>query len=233
MSTPEPDLVLRSDDPCTRQLEAQGWHQVATSWGARLEFDAANAPRLRRLMTEVDAAGYTLRELVPGDVAQLLMLDRLTAPDYPGGVATRHEALDEPGARALLERGRAWGIWSGTELVALTTTTAVEDRVETEFTTVHPAHRRRGLATAVKAASVLAHAADGATRFGTGGADSNVASLAMNRAVGYRITETWHTYRRPSARPTHDGAARPAREEDRSRPGGMRHDDSDATRLQS
>ena len=44
---------------------------------------------------------------------------------------------------------------------------------------------------------MLAHAADGATLFGTGGASVNAASLAMNRAVGYEITETWHTYAEP------------------------------------
>ena len=45
--------------------------------------------------------------------------------------------------------------------------------------------------------NVLAHAADGATLFGTGGASVNAASLAMNRAVGYEIIETWHTYSEP------------------------------------
>ena len=107
--------MLRSDDPRIRQVEADGWECVATSWGARLELGPADD---------------------------------------------------------------------------------IDDLIETDFTAAHPGHRRRGLGTAVKAASVLARAHDGATRFGTGGADSNVASLAMNRAVGYQITETWHTYRR-------------------------------------
>jgi len=49
------------------------------------------------------------------------------------------------------------------------------------------------VATAVKAASVLALAADGVRVFGTGGAGSNAASLGMNQAVGYRVTERWLT----------------------------------------
>ena len=49
------------------------------------------------------------------------------------------------------------------------------------------------MATAVKAASVLALAADGVRVFGTGGAGSNAASLGMNLAVGYRVTERWLT----------------------------------------
>lgn len=199
----EPDLVLRSDDPRARQVEEDGWECIATSWGARLTIDPADTASLTRLRHLSDPArfpGHTLREAGPGDIPQVLTLDALTAGDYPGGVATHHEPLDTAAARALLEQGRLWGIWASDLLVALTVTRTLNDRVETEFTTVHPEHRRRGLATAVKAASVLGHVEDGATLFGTGGADSNAASLAMNEAVGYQITERWHTYRRRVAK---------------------------------
>lgn len=64
---------------------------------------------------------------------------------------------------------------------------------ETAFTSVRSTHRGAGVATAVKAASVLALAADGVRVFGTGGAGSNAASLGMNQAVGYRVTERWLT----------------------------------------
>lgn len=197
--TPEAELVLRAGDPRIREVEADGWERVASSWGARLEVGASDEPRLRDLVARVTCTPYALRELVLGDLAALLALDALTARDYPGGAATRHEPLDEAAARRVLQRGRAWGFWCGPDLVAVTVTTELEDRVETEFTAVHPEHRGRGLATAVKAASVLAHVRDGARRFGTGGADANQASLAMNRAVGYQLTETWHTYRRRPA----------------------------------
>lgn len=198
----ESELVLRADDPRCRQAEADGWEVVATSWGARLELDPGDEGLLARLRHRADPArapSYRVREVVAHDIPQLVELDARTATDYPGGAATHHEPLDEAAARALLDRGRAWGIWYGEALVALTVTFLVEGRVETDFTAVHPDHRGRGLATAVKATSVLAHAEQGRTLFGTGGADGNLASLAMNRAVGYRITETWHTYRRPAA----------------------------------
>ncbi len=215
---PQPALVLRSDDPRARQVEADGWECIATSWGARLTLgpaDAALLTHLRGLVDRVSGADFALRELGHEATPHVLALDALTAGDYPGGAATHHEPLSEQAARELLDQGRAWGIWSGEGLVALTVTRTIEDRVETQFTTVHPDHRRRGLATAVKAASVLAHVRAGQTVFGTGGAESNLASLAMNVAVGYRITETWHTYRRraragSSALPTSSVTAGPA-----------------------
>lgn len=203
MAEPETELVLRADDPRCPRVEADGWELVATSWGARLEVDSADhraIARLRRLADPTQDLGYVVREIAPHDIPQLLELDARTAADYPGGVATHHEPLDEAAARELLGRARAWGIWYAEALVALTVTVLAEDRVETDFTAVHPDHRGRGLATRVKATSVLAHAEHGRTLFGTGGADANLASLAMNRAVGYRITETWHTYRAPAAR---------------------------------
>ena len=62
---------------------------------------------------------------------------------------------------------------------------------------MHPQYRRRGLGSAVKAASVLALADAGVTVFGTGGADGNLGSLGANRRLGYLITERWRTYRPP------------------------------------
>jgi len=61
---------------------------------------------------------------------------------------------------------------------------------------VHPHLRRIGLAASLKAAPVLAHAHAGWRAFATGGADINKASAAMSTAVGYRVTEVWHTYAR-------------------------------------
>lgn len=205
------DRVLRSDDPRCAELESQGWALVATSWGARLR---VTPDLLRRLETVASAArgtGVEIRELTIEEAADVLRLDELTAADYPGGVATSHEPLDGAGARALFARGRVFGARYADTLLAVTVTEGGgpegdgregdgrRSRVETGFTAVHPDHRGRGLATAVKAASVLAHAAEGATLFGTGGSSANAASLAMNRSVGYEITETWHTYSPPGA----------------------------------
>ena len=53
-------------------------------------------------------------------------------------------------------------------------------------------HRRRGLATAVKAASILATRAAGARCWGTGGAGVNAGSPAVNRALGFELEPAWH-----------------------------------------
>lgn len=194
------DTVLRSDDPRCAELEASGWALVATSWGARLRVTPELFGRLRRLVSRVEGAGRVVRELGAEDAEAVRALDAGTAGDYPAGLAVFHEPLDRDAAEDLFTRGRVFGVEYAGTLVAVTVTEVVgRSRVETGFTAVHPDQRGTGLATAVKAASVLAHAVDGATLFGTGGAGVNEASLAMNRTVGYQITETWHTYRPPSA----------------------------------
>ncbi len=79
----------------------------------------------------------------------------------------------------------------------MTATAERGDLVETHFTSVHPDHRRQGLAAVVKDASVLTYAAEGSQWFGTGGAGTNAESIGMNKAVGDEITETWHTFLPP------------------------------------
>lgn len=66
-------------------------------------------------------------------------------------------------------------------------------RAETDFTVVAAGSRRRGLATAVKAASVLALLRDGVEVFRTGGAEENTAILAANLRLGYVVDEEWVT----------------------------------------
>jgi GNAT superfamily N-acetyltransferase len=196
-----PDMVIRSDDPRCVDLERAGWTLVAASWGARLRVTPALLERLGKVVARTARSGTRIRELTMSDAQAVLRLDAVTAADYPGGVATLHEPLDPTSARDLFTRGRVFGAEHDGALVAVTATEEIGAIVETAFTAVDPPHRGQGLATAVKAASVLAHAAEGADLFGTGGASANVASLAMNRAVGYEITETWHTYRPPVGRP--------------------------------
>lgn len=95
----------------------------------------------------------------------------------------------------MLTTGRAFGALDTDDcLAAVSVTSGAGERVETDFTTVHRQHRRSGLGSAVKAASVPDWWQDGARVFGTGGAQTNPASLAVNRAVGYTVTERWLTY---------------------------------------
>lgn len=62
-----------------------------------------------------------------------------------------------------------------------------------DFTVVAPQYRGMGLATAVKAASVLDLLDAGVTVFRTGGATENRAILASNQALGFVVDEEWVT----------------------------------------
>lgn len=197
---PEQTRVLQSTDPARSELEDQGWRVLAESWGARLLPAEEDLPRLRHLVERARAHGYDVVELGPDDAAEVAALDEATSPDFPSaGPATEHVTVDADGAAQLLTAGRVFGVRDGDgQLVAMTSTSRREDRVETGFTSVHEDHREQGLGTAVKAASVLAWWEDGARVFGAGGAQTNAASLAMNWAVGYTVTERWLTYGPPA-----------------------------------
>lgn len=188
-----PHRVLRREDPEAARLLAAGWVVAGESWGARF---AAGPEHLARLdaLAETLPGDYRVRVLTPDDAADIAALDRATCADYPRGAAVFHDPVDLEGARSLTERGAVHGVRTASgDLVAMTATRASGDLVETAFTAVHPAHRRRGLAAAVKAASVAAGVRAGHRLFGTGGAAVNAGSLAMNRAVGYIVTEHWVT----------------------------------------
>lgn len=200
--------VLRDDDPCAAALAAVGWTIAHRSWGARLlEPDLAG---LAAIVDGARAQGYVLRELEPADDDAVVALDAANRGAYPGGPATAPATR----TRASIADDRAAGTrWFGAlrsgALVAGTAIRAGGDRAETDWTSVASAHRRRGLAEAVKAASVLAFAAEGVRVFGTGGADENTASLAMNRRLGYSVTERWVTLLPPQSSPIRSSAATP------------------------
>jgi hypothetical protein len=192
VTTHEPQ-VLREDDPGAAVLLAGGWTVAHRSWGARLR--SVDPERLRALVAAAEALGYVIAEVGPEADAGIAALESAVREDYPGGPATA-PAVHDPAALAALRAGgtRCFAALHGDELVAVTAIRREDDeRAETDFTSVARAHRRRGLAEAVKAASVLALAAEGARVFGTGGAEENAASLAMNARLGYAVTERWLT----------------------------------------
>jgi GNAT superfamily N-acetyltransferase len=182
--------VLRDDDPRVPGLLADGWVVRHRSWGARLRNPDVEA--LRQLTA---VPGYRVEETGPEADAGVAALEATVREDYPGGPATAPEVHDPAALAALREGGtRFVAAFDGDgALVAVTATRRDGDRAETDFTAVARAHRRRGLAEAVKAASVLALTAEGATVFGTGGAEENAPSLAMNARLGYVVTERWVT----------------------------------------
>jgi GNAT superfamily N-acetyltransferase len=133
-------------------------------------------------------------------MTSIAALERSTHADYPDTPATRQPSRSAEDFAALARGGtRFFGAVVGDALVGVTAITAGGDYAETEFTSVHGAHRRRGIARAVKAASILAVAADGVRVFGTGGAQVNAASIRMNESLGYAVEERWVSL----AEPTH------------------------------
>ncbi|WP_454051703.1 GNAT family N-acetyltransferase [Cellulomonas sp. Marseille-Q8402] len=185
-------LVLRADDPRVAVHVAAGWTVVARSWGARLDADAADHGLLRSSAARPADHG-SARALRPDDRDAVLALDAATAGDYPGGVATAHTPLDAE--RATVGPGRCGvGFVTGAgEIVAMTFVDLDLPHAEVDFTVVAPTHRGLGIATAVKAASVLGLLDRGVTTVRTGGSAENAAILAANRAVGFVVDEEWLT----------------------------------------
>jgi GNAT superfamily N-acetyltransferase len=183
--------VVREDDPVAAGLLAEGWTVAHRSWGARLR--QVEPERLRALVGA--ARGYAIVEAGPEADAGIAALEAAVRQDYPGGPATAPEQHDVAALAALRAGGtRFFAALADGAVVAVTAIRREgDDQAETDFTSVARDHRRRGLAEAVKAASVLALAAEGAQVFGTGGAEENAASLAMNARLGYEVTERWLT----------------------------------------
>lgn len=194
-------LVLEASDPRVDSLIAAGHRIVGESWGARLRVTDPDALAPARLaLAAARAQGFTVRELDAEWTDAIAALDALSAPDYPVTPATPPPHLPPSRVAEMLGQGaRFFGaIDREGNLVAITAVSAREDRVETEFTSVHPHWRRRGLAVAVKGASLLALVRDGATVFGTGGAQLNAGSIAMNERLGYELKERWLSLAPPS-----------------------------------
>ena len=196
-----PDLrILREDDPEHDRLIARGWRIVSRSWGARLTLtEDADVSALEAALAAARRAGYAVRRLGGGDLGALADLDERVGPDFPDTPASRHEPLPADLGRRL--DGGGWLAFGaeapGGGLVAFTILRPEPDRWEVERTAVDAAHRRRGLATAVKAASILATRAAGARCWGTGGAAVNAGSLAVNRALGFELEPAWHALAPP------------------------------------
>ena len=217
------DRVLLSTDPELTRLVGEGWVAIAESFGARLYLDPADGilgeetmaiiANLRRAITSSGVSEYSIVELDSSWSSQVMILDAQTVDDYPSEAdATRHTILSEGAVKELFGSSRLFGAVTMTSepsmaregeergaLVALSSVCSLGNGVvETDFTAVHPGHRRKGLAAAVKGASVLAAWADGHQEFRTGGSCRNAGIRAVNRQLGYFETERWISVRDPA-----------------------------------
>lgn len=202
--------VLQDDDPDLPGLLRAGFVVVGESWGARLRLapgrDAAGEARLQAAVRDALSAGVRIRELDPsaaGDAADIVALERRTAPDYPYTPATAHHAPELDEVHDWPRRGlRAFGARDADgHLVAVSVGHETYEHGERlgdhDFVSVARDSRGRGIAKGVVAAWILALAADGVRTFATGGAAQNSGSLGMVRALGFAVEERWLSLQRP------------------------------------
>lgn len=192
-------MVVRADDARVGVLEAAGWLVVARSWAAQLNAADVDIDALSELIRDGRVHGE-VREIEKCDLGAVLDLDATTLADYPGGIATQHRPLTAATARVTAQR-RGFGVFDDAgRALAVTFVDIDGNSADTDFTVVGAEHRRTGIGTAVKAASVLALVRDGVEVFRTGGAAENAAIRAANERLGYVIDEEWVTLApRPAA----------------------------------
>ena len=184
--------IVQFNDPRQLLTEA-GYLVVGESWGAHLRL--SDPPDLSVLNAAVVAAteqGFLIEELNASWAPQVTAREALNHSDYPYTPATAVPHRDESDVLELWESGyRLFGAITDGQRVAVSASSLTATRAKTEFTSLHRSYRRKGLAVAVKAASVTALAHDGVRIFGTGGAQVNAGSIRMNEHLGYAIQERW------------------------------------------
>jgi len=185
--------VVQLNDPRLQHLTEVGYVVVGESWGARLRL--SDPPDLTVLNAAVVAAtdhGFLIEELDASWATQVTALEALNHADYPFTPATSVPHRDESDVLELWKSGyRLFGAITDGQLVAVSVISLTTARAETEFTSVHRSFRLRGLAVAVKAASITALADEDVRIFGTGGAQINAGSIRMNDHLGYAVEECW------------------------------------------
>lgn len=184
--------MVQEGDPRCAELEAAGYRVVAESWAVRLF--APDRELLETAVRRATAGGLTLRELGSESAADLHALEKTNEADYPYTPATHRVVGELTDVARLWPEYRVFGAFDGNRLVGATVMREKDGFGDTAFTSVLATHRRRGVAQAVKAASILAFLDIGITRFSTGGAAANKASLQANQSLGYQLTEQWRTY---------------------------------------
>jgi len=156
---------------------------------------------LEQAADAVSACGWRTVQLDAGDARRIVDLDAACADDYPRTPVTPHEVPDVDELAARLESG--WWAFGAVRvddrrrLDCVSVLSPRDDQVETMFTVTRASARGRGLATAVKARSILELTQRGYRDFGTGGAAADEASLRANLRLGYVLEPRWLSLRAP------------------------------------
>lgn len=206
--------VLRDDDPAAAVLLRRGSRLVAESWGARLVLPVGfEQTPYRAAVQRATRDGVEIGELDSAWTEALLTFEDATRDDFPMTPATPQPVPRDADdlARAWAAGARCFAAVRDSSVLGATWIRVQGDGAETDTTAVLASERHRGLAVGVKAAAILAAAEAGARHFATGGAAANAASIAMDQALGYTLTERWLSLVPPASDPGESPSSRPIR----------------------
>lgn len=183
---------------------AAGFRNAYQSWGAHLDLAHFDFEQYRPLEEKLFLAGYEIEMLGASDADwdAFYALHQDGERDTPRNPVTTPDHLSSTDLRAMIEREeRAFVARYRGEIVALTRLTLGLKKgrgpeVESKFTTTHPAHCSRGLATLLKAHALAWAKAQGYKCAGTGGTVLNLPMLRVNTRLGYLVERMWVTWER-------------------------------------
>ncbi|SMB96251.1 GNAT family N-acetyltransferase [Deinococcus hopiensis] len=194
--------VTREDWPEVMHFfHAAGFRNAWQSWGAHLDLTAFGAAPFQPLEEKLFLQGYEgerLREDAPeSDWEALHALYRIGLKDAPRNPTTTPDPLTRDGLReVILREEAAFVIRFRGEPIASTRLTLRTAAVESEQTVSHPMHRKKGVATVLKAAALTWARDQGYGRAETGGTVLNLPMLRVNSRLGYRPEPMWITWER-------------------------------------
>ena len=181
---------------------AAGFRNAYQSWGAHLDLAQFDFEAYRPLEEKLFLAGCEIEMLSASDADwdAFYALHEAGTRDAPRNPVTTPDHLSSADLRAMIEREeRAFVARHKGEIVALTRLTLGLKKgrgpeVESEFTTTHPAHRAKGLATLLKAHALAWAKAQGYQSAGAGGTVLNLPMLRVNTRLGYVVERMWVTW---------------------------------------
>jgi mycothiol synthase len=201
-------VAVESDLASISFLTHRGFQEVWRNLWSRLDVTTFDPRQFAHAWPRVEAQGVTLTTLAdemdrePGvirDVYELytaddpaqIELDPVTPPSFERFLA---EEIHGPGA--MLD---AWFLaLDGARVVGMSTLERLGDggdMVETGVTVVHPEHRRRGIAMALKLATIAYAREHGHRSIQTDSNATNEPMLAINRVLGFHSEPARITFR--------------------------------------
>jgi len=180
-------------------FHAAGFRNAWQSWGAHLELAAFDFGRFQALEERLFLQGYEPGRLgadaPEADWQALFALHQMGVQDAPRNPTTTPDPLTLEELREVIRREEVVFVtrFRG-EIVTSTRLTPRGSKVESEHTVSHRLHRKKGLATSLKARALEWGRAEGHTHAGTGGTVLNLPMLRVNTRLGYHAEPMWITW---------------------------------------